>query len=52
MKASANFKMSKPTKRTLMRFDNQNTRAMYKKLMIQAEMVAAIKPKTAREQDQ
>lgn len=47
LKPTANYKMSKQTKRTLAltKFTNEEQRNAWKKAMIQAELAAALQPK-------
>mgnify|MGYP003345161089 CR=1 FL=1 len=40
-----NFKLSKETKRQLATFVDPHKRGMYKNLMIEAELAAAVQPK-------
>jgi hypothetical protein len=50
LKPTANYRMTKQTKRTLAlsRFDSQDQRNAWKRSMIQAELAALIQPKRER----
>jgi hypothetical protein len=52
MKATAAYKMSKPTKLILAGIVDAEIRGKFKRAMISAELSAAIRPKTRRERQE
>ena len=53
MKPTANFKLSKQTKRTLAltKFKSEEQRSQWKRAMIDAELTAAMMPKLSKNKD-
>lgn len=51
MKATSSFKLSKPTKSMMATIINPQQRADYKRMMIEAELAASVKPSRREKAD-